>query len=331
MAQLPVDVALARMLIEAQRLGSTRELLVLTAFLAIQDPRERPADARAEADAAHAAFADTGSDFISVLNLWQAHAHAHEELSQSKLRDWCAERFLSYLRMREWRELHRQLLVMHEPGDERQETGDARSKPPGPTRADAFSTGRPRRQAEPTSVESLGEEAEVPDLVSRPSSPGIYESIHRCLLSGWPSQVGRRDEHGEYRGTRERRFRVFPGSALAKKPPPWLLAAQILDLQKVYAMQCARIEPEWIEQQAAHLVKRNWRDPHWSRPRGAVMAFEQVTLFGLTLVEKRSVLFAAQDLLRRQAAGRDLHGGRVRRLVPPGARGAACGAALVAR
>jgi ATP-dependent helicase HrpA len=247
MAQLPIDVALARMLIEAQPQRAVPELLILTAFLSVQDPRERPADARQAADAAHAQFADTKSDFISVLNLWQAHTAAHEDLTQSKLRDWCRERFLSYLRMREWRELHRQLLVANE-------------------------------------SRSIQNDA-----------PADYEHIHRCLLSGWPTQVGAKDERSQYRGTRERKFQIFPGSALAKSPPPWLLAGQILDLQKVYGLLCARVEPQWIEQQAAHLVKKSWRDAHWSRKRGAVLAFEQVTLFGLTLVEKRTVQFGAQD------------------------------------
>ncbi|MHB8679618.1 MAG: ATP-dependent RNA helicase HrpA [Rudaea sp.] len=248
MARWPIDVALARMLIEAQRLGALREVLILASFLSIQDPRERPADARAAADAAHAQWADAKSDFIGVLNLWHAHALAHEELTQSKLRDWCKERFLSYLRMREWRELHRQLLLI---------------------------------------AEDCG--------WTQNAEPAGYEAIHGCLLAGWPAQVGRKDERGEYRGTRERRFRIFPGSALAKAPPLWLLAGQILDLQKVYGMLCARVEPEWIERAAAHLAKKSWRDPHWSRKRGAVLAYEQVTLFGLTLVEKRTVQFGAQD------------------------------------
>ena len=248
MARLPIDVALARMLIEAHKLNAMRELLILVAFLSIQDPRERPADARQSADLAHAPFVDPKSDFIGVLNLWHAHALAHADLTQSKLRDWCRERFLAYLRMREWRELHRQLLLI---------------------------------------VGELGWQQNV--------EPASFETIHRCLLSGWPTQVGCKDERSQYRGTRERKFQIFPGSALAKQPPSWLLAGQILDLQKVYGMLCARVEPEWIEQQALHLIKRSWRDPHWSRQRGAVLAFEQVTLFGLTLVEKRTVQFGAQD------------------------------------
>ena len=294
MAKWPVDVALARMLIEAQRLGALREILVLAAFLSIQDPRERPADARQAADAAHAQFADAKSDFVGVLNLWHAHAAAHEDLTQSKLRDWCKDRFLSYLRMREWRELHRQLLLIAEESGWKQE-----ASPPSPPTASGERVGvRGRRHAVSMASKRNVVPPPHPTLspIAHDGGEGFdYEAIHACLLSGWPTQVGRRDERGDYRGTRERRFRVFPGSALAKAPPQWVLAGQILDLQKVYAMPCARIEPQWIERQAAHLVKKSWRDPHWSRKRGAVLAFEQVTLFGLTLVEKRSVQFDAQD------------------------------------
>ncbi|MBS0581470.1 MAG: ATP-dependent RNA helicase HrpA [Proteobacteria bacterium] len=273
MSTLPIDVALARMLVEAQRLGVSRELLILVAFLSIQDPRERPPDARQAADAAQAQFVDAKSDFIGVLNLWQAHALAHEDLTQSKLRDWCGARFLSYLRMREWRELHRQLLLMDEPGP------DARTKVPEQPKVKAG------RQAASSAAESELQKAGAAN----------YEAVHRSLLSGWPTQVALKDEKNQYRGTRERRYQIFPGSALAKKPPRWLLSGQILDLQKVYAMLNAEVAPEWIEQQAAHLVKRSWREPHWSRKRGAVLAFEQVTLFGLTLVEKRSVQFGTQN------------------------------------
>ncbi|HEX3894728.1 MAG TPA: ATP-dependent RNA helicase HrpA [Rudaea sp.] len=298
MSKLPIDVALSRMLIEAKRLNATRELLVLTAFLSIQDPRERPADARQAADQAHAPFVDPKSDFVSVLNLWHAHSLAHEELTQSKLRDWCSARFLSYLRMREWRELHRQLLVITD------ELG-WRVTPAPPTasgeRAGARGQGRNlperlRRTEVSPPHPTLSPDAVGGEGLPRDGEVGFdFEAIHRCLLSGWPTQVGIKDERSQFRGTRERKFQIFPGSALAKSPPQWILAGQIIDLQKVYGLLCARIEPEWIEQQAAHLVKRTWRDPHWSRKRGAVVAFEQVTLFGLTIVEKRVVQFGAQD------------------------------------
>jgi ATP-dependent helicase HrpA len=209
--------------------------------------------------------------------------------------------------MREWRELHRQLLVM---GEERGESGEG-SEPSADK--DALVAFPPADRA--------GTAASQASPLSPLPSTDSYEAIHRCLLSGWPTQVGLKDERSQYRGTRERKFQIFPGSALAKaapgrspsapkavdgregpsearegrEKPQWVLAGQIIDLQKVYGMLCARIEPEWIEQQAAHLVKRAWRDAHWSRKRGAVLAFEQVTLFGLTLVEKRSVQFGTQD------------------------------------
>jgi ATP-dependent helicase HrpA len=270
LAQLPIDVALGRMLVESRERGALDEMLVLASFLSIQDPRERPADARQAADQAHAAFADPKSDFVSVLKLWRAHAQAHEDLSQSKLRDWCHARFLSYLRMREWRELHRQLLLAVDEFGWRSAPAEPESK-----------KGRNAKSEEAPADGAL--------------TAATFEAVHRCLLSGWPTQVGRKDERGQYRGTRERRFQVFPGSSVAKSPPPWILAGQILDLAKVYGMQCARIEPEWVEAQAAHLVKRSWRDAHWSKKRGAVVAFEEVNLFGLTLVEKRLVQFGAQD------------------------------------
>jgi ATP-dependent helicase HrpA len=291
MARLPVDTALARMLVEAQRLGALRELLVLASFLSVVDPRERPADARQAADTAHAAFADEQSDFVSVLNLWNKYTLAHEDLTQSKLRDWCREHFLSYLRMREWRELHRQLLLIA------QELGWSMSAPSPPLPAMGERAGvRGKRAGKNATHRRNDAPAPSPNPLPQAGLGGEgYQAIHRCLLSGWPTQVGHKDERSQYRGTRERRFQIFPGSVLAKRAPPWVLSGQIIDLQKVYGMLCARIEPEWIEQQAAHLLKRSWRDPHWSRRRGAVMAFEQVTLFGLTLVEKRSVQFGVQD------------------------------------
>jgi ATP-dependent helicase HrpA len=268
LARIPIDAQLARMLVEAQTLGAVDKVLPIVAFLGIQDPRERPADKQQQADAAHAEFTDPQSDFIGVLNLWNAYRTAHEELTQSKLRDWCAKHFVSFMRMREWRELHRQLLLGAGTGE----------------------SGIGNRNAQKAGRRALT----IPD--SRFPIPDLYEPIHLALLSGLPTNVARKDEQGVYRGTRERKFKVFPGSALAKKPPAWLLVAQILDLGgKVWGMQCARIEPAWIERQAAHLLKRTCSDPHWSRARGAVQAFEQVSLYGLILVERRAVTFAKQD------------------------------------
>jgi ATP-dependent helicase HrpA len=278
LARIPIDAQLARMLVEARTLGVSDTVLPVVAFLGIQDPRERPPDKQQQADAAHAEFTDPQSDFVGVLNLWTAYRTAHEELTQSKLRDWCAQHFVSFMRMREWRELHRQLLLEQGAGDGQRGRSVRMLTEPGPANSRVRTNDSESAPTPPT------------------PNPQLYQSIHLSLLAGLPTNVARKDEQGLYRGTRERKFKVFPGSALAKKPPAWLFAAQILDLGgKVWGMQCARIEPAWIERQAAHLLKRTCSDPHWSRPRGAVQAFEQVSLYGLILVERRAVTFAKQD------------------------------------
>ena len=316
LARLPIDVQLARMLLEARDQGVLRDMLVLVAFLSVQDPRERPAEARQQADAAHRQFADPRSDFLAVLNLWRAWSDAREELTSSKLRDWCRKHFVGFLRMREWREVHRQLkLAMkhqdgtRDPGPGTRESSDSKdhlSRSGIVTSRAAKAQKRAIKKTDAGMVAVHGKKSAAATL-SGPGSrvPGPdtdYESLHVSLLAGFPTQVGHKDDHGIYRGPRERKFQVFPGSALAKKPPAWVFAAQILDIGgKVWGMHCARVEPAWIERQAAHLVRCSWHDPHWSRKRGAVVAFEQVTLFGMVLVERRPVTFRRQDPARAHA------------------------------
>ena len=304
LARLPIDVQLARMLVEGERLQALRETLVIVSFLSIQDPRERPAEARAQADAAHAAFADPKSDFVGVLNLWRDYHTAHEELTQSKLRDWCSRHFLSFMRMREWRELHRQLLLVV------QDLGwklDASPSPPSQavgervgtrgrsaSKQELSSHPRPRKRAR--GLEQGASRQPMTAVPDEADADRLYGAVHRALLAGLPTQVGHKDEKGIYRSTRERKFQVFPGSALAKAPPAWIFSAQILDVGgKVWGMNNARVEPLWIEQQAAHLLRTSCRDAHWSKKRGAVVAYEQVSLFGLPLVERRPVTFQSQD------------------------------------
>ena len=306
LAKLPIDVQLARMLVEGEKLHSLRELLTIVSFLSIQDPRERPSDARQQADAAHAAFADPRSDFVGVLNLWRAYHDAHEELTQSKLRDWCSRHFLSFMRMREWRELHRQLLLMMQELGWKLDAAEVR--PEQVERQDTRSTARsappPARRGRLGGGEAFKVKSTPPQ--PSPASRGgsqdsdsadrLYESVHRSLLAGLPTQVGRKDEKGVYQSTRERKFQVFPGSALSKVPPNWIFSAQILDVGgRVWGMMNARVEPLWIEQQAAHLLRMSCREAHWSKKRGCVVAYEQVSLFGLVLVEKRPVVFQQQD------------------------------------
>ncbi|MBA3487234.1 MAG: ATP-dependent RNA helicase HrpA, partial [Lysobacter sp.] len=251
MARMPVDVKLARMLVAAQVHGCLREMLAIAAFLGIQDPRERPSDQRAAADNAHAQFADARSEFVGILKLWDAYQSAHEDLTQSKLRGWCEKHFLGFLRMREWRELHRQLKLMSD------ELGWQQN--------------------------AIVEEFDQP----------AYATLHRALLSGLPTQIGHRGDKSIYEGPRGRRFTLFPGSPLAKKPPPWVLAATVLDTERVWSMTNAAIEPDWAIQELGHLLARRHHDPRWARSQGRVVGSEQISLFGLVLAPKRPVHYGA--------------------------------------
>lgn len=261
MAQLPIDVQLARVMVEARVLGALGDALVIVSFASIQDPRERPAEARALADSAHAHYHDPASDFVAIIALWAEFRQAHEDLTQSKLRAWCELRFLNYLRMREWRELHRQLVLR---------------------------CAELRWPLEPPSAPT--DAAEKGPLGRR-----RYEALHRSLIAGFPANLGRRDEKTLYIGTRGRRYQIHPGSGLSKKPPQWLLSATLLETARLYGLTNAAVEPEWIEQQCAHLIRKRHFDPHWSRAQGRVLGYEAVTLLGLSLVERRRVAYERID------------------------------------
>ncbi|HET7844039.1 MAG TPA: DUF3418 domain-containing protein, partial [Xanthomonadales bacterium] len=296
LAKLPIDVKLGRLLIEAQDLGALRDALVVAAFLSIQDPRERPPEAREAADRAHAAWTDSRSDFTTVLKLWEAYRVAHEDLTQSKLRDWCEQHFLSFMRMREWRELHRQLLLLvAELGWRPEEKGSESFPEKGP---ESFS----KKVSDP--ISEKGSESfskKVSDPISRVAKPDsradavAYEKLHRALLSGFPAQVAHKDEKGLYLGTRGRKYAIFPGSTVAKSPPAWLFSATLLETQRLYGLMNARVEPHWIEQQNAALLKRTQYDPHWARAQGRVVGYERVSLLGLVLVEKRRIDYGKVD------------------------------------
>ena len=327
MARLPVDVKLARMLVAAQAAGCLRPMLVIASFLGIQDPRERPADARGAADTAHAQFADGRSEFVGVLRLWDAYRQAHEDLTQSKLRDWCGRHFLGFLRMREWRELHRQLRLLCEELGWKEEDADAAMAPlldgsraPPVARDDAAAVKATRGQlhraarlaregkteAAPVAVRAQQDQAPAGGGFSERVRAGAYQTLHRALIAGLPTQIGHRTEKGDFQAPRQRRFLPFPGSPLSKRPPPWLLAANLLDTQKVWGMTLAAIEPDWVIAELPHLLLRRHFDPHWSRAQGQVLASEQISLFGLVLAPKKPVHYGriapgeAHDLFVRQ-------------------------------
>ncbi|MDY0979289.1 MULTISPECIES: ATP-dependent RNA helicase HrpA [Stenotrophomonas] len=329
MARLPVDVKLARMLVAAQAQGCLRPMLVIASFLGIQDPRERPPEARAAADNAHALFADGRSEFVGVLRLWEGYRQAHEDLTQSKLRGWCDRHFLGFLRMREWRELHRQLRVLceelgwsEEPVDSAMAPLLAGSSAPAPVRDDAerakATRGQQHRAArlaregktEPpaaTVVPAPAAAVEARNAFSERVRAAAYQTLHRALIAGLPTQIGHRSDKGDFLAPRQRRFLPFPGSVMAKRPPPWLLAATLLDTQKVWGLTNAAIEPDWVIAELPHLLLRKHFDPHWSRAQGQVLASEQISLFGLVLAPKKPVHFGriapgeAHDIFVRQA------------------------------
>jgi len=288
MARLPIDPKLARMLIAAEAEACLPEMVVIAAFLGIQDPRERPADQRQAADTAHAAFHDPRSEFIGILKLWEAYRQAHEDLTQSKLRDWCGRHFLGFLRMREWRELHRQLLLVC------RELGwavDGRSRVP---------VDEPAARGRRRGPVGAGQGA-APD-----ERRVGYGALHRALVAGLPAQVGHKVDKHVYEGPRGRRFQLFPGSPMAKQPPPWVLSATLLDTSRVWGLTNARIEPDWVIEVLPHLLARRHFDPHWSRAQGRVLASEQISLFGLVLAPRRPVHYGpiapveARELMVRQ-------------------------------
>ncbi|WP_447528312.1 ATP-dependent RNA helicase HrpA [Vreelandella sp. TE19] len=264
LARLPIDPRLARMVLEGAERQSLRDVLVVVSALAIQDPRERPADKRQAADQAHQRWHDPDSDFVALLNLWHGIENARGSLSNSQMRRWCREHYVNYLRMREWHDTFRQL---------RQLLRDMDIEVPGPLPANEDESEEEARQA-------------------RRKTSG---KLHQALLSGLLSNLGNLTENREYLGARNRKFFIHPGSGLAKKTPKWVMAFELVETTKLYARTVAKIDPAWIESQAEHLVKRSYSEPHWEMKRAQVVAFEQVTLFGLPIVARRRVNFGAID------------------------------------
>ncbi|WP_341504199.1 ATP-dependent RNA helicase HrpA [Gallaecimonas sp. GXIMD4217] len=241
LSRLPIDPRLGRCLIEGHRQAALKELLVIVAALAIQDPRERPLESQQAADEAHKRFAHPDSDFMALLNLW-AYAEAQQaELSRSQWRKLCKADFLNYNRMREWQDLVEQLK------DACEELGY-----------------------------QLGQQ------------PADYNAVHRALLAGHLSHIGFKDKEREYLGARQSRFLLFPGNLISKKPK-WVMVSELVETSRLFGRTAARIEPDWVEPLAGELVSRSYSEPHWEKKRAQVVAYEQVTLYGLVIVPRRKV------------------------------------------
>jgi len=252
LAQLPVDPRLARMVLEADKNGCVREVMVIAAALSIQDPRERPAEKQAQADQQHARFKDESSDFLAYLNLWRYIREQQRERGSSSFRRMCKQEYLNFLRIREWQDIYSQL----------------------------------RTVAKQMGIHLNEEDA-----------PG--DRVHVSLLAGLLSHIGMKDvkegAKNEYLGARNAKFAIFPGSALFRKPPRFVMSAELVETSRLWARVNARIEPEWVEPLAGHLLKRTYSEPHWEKDQAAVMAYEKVTLYGVPIVADRKVDYGRID------------------------------------
>ncbi|MEU3226092.1 ATP-dependent RNA helicase HrpA [Streptomyces sp. NPDC006976] len=256
LSQLPVDPRLARMVIEADRNGCVREVMVIAAALSIQDPRERPSEKQTQADQQHARFKDETSDFLAFLNLWRYIREQQKERGSSSFRRMCKQEYLNFLRIREWQDIYAQLRTV---------------------------------------AKQMGIEINEDDAPE--------QSVHTSLLAGLLSHIGLKDtEKNEYLGARSAKFAIFPGSALFKKQPRFVMSAELVETSRLWARVNARIEPEWIEPLAQHLLKRTYSEPHWEKDQAAVMAYERVTLYGVPIVAQRKINFGRID----QETSRDL-------------------------
>ncbi len=248
LSRLPVDPRMGRIILAGEDEGCLHEILIIAAALEIQDPRERPVDKQQAADEQHAKFLHPESDYLGYLKLWDFYHHLKETLSRNQLRRACQQNFLSYNRMREWQDIHLQLLRL---------------------------------------TQEIG-------LKSRPRRDD-YAAIHRALLAGLLSGVAMRSDKHEYIGAGGTRFHLWPGAGPFGTRPAWIVAAELVETSRRYLRTIGRVEPEWIEPLASHLVKRSYSEPHWSRRRGTVRAYEKVSLLGLPLVVRRPVRYGPID------------------------------------
>ncbi len=261
LAKLPVDPKLARMLIAADEMSCLSEVAIIVSGLSIQDPREKPADKMQQADTKHAEFIAEGSDFLSFINVWNAFEERKKHLSNNQLRKWCKQNFLSYVRLREWQDVHTQILQVIK--------GELKLK--------------------------------------LNSTEASYEAVHQALLPGLLSNIGFKHEQYEYLGARNLKFFIFPGSGQYRLRPKWIMAAEQVETSKVYGRCVAKIEPQWIERCAEHLIKKNHFDPHWEKKAARGAIFERTLLFGITLQSRRKIPYehvdakAARQMFIRQA------------------------------
>jgi ATP-dependent helicase HrpA len=289
MAEFPLDPRVSRMLIEAKKEVCVNEIAVIAAALSIQDPRERPYDKTDQASKAHALFAHPESDFLTYLNIWNRYHGSMECLpTQSKLRKFCRDHFLSYKRMIEWRDIYHQILDII---DGKNKTSKSGAPPEGA--GGSF----PKRDI-PRLAESIYPTAVTGGFLQRGKKhikieidQEISDKIHRCILSGYLSNIAQKKEKNFYNAAKSRAVMIFPGSGLFNRAGSWIVAAEISMTSRVFARNVANIKNEWLEELGSNNCRYTYAAAHWEKNRGQVVAMEKVTLFGLTIVEQRPVAY----------------------------------------
>lgn len=263
MAKLPVDPKLSRILIEADKRGCLNEAIIITTALAISDPRQRPAEKAQAADQKHMLFKDPSSDFITLLNIWTSVKSAEKKLaSRSKLKKYCQDHFLSFKRLREWQDIHRQIARMLKEHGIR---GTCKT---------------------PVQISTKG-------LKSKEFSIGgpLYTALHRSLLSGYLANIAHKKEKNIFTAAKGQQAMIFPGSGLFDSAGNWIVAAEFIKTSQLFARTVANIDPDWLEEAGKNLCTHTYSDPHWEKKRGEVIATEQVSLFGLIIVSGRNTAY----------------------------------------
>lgn len=248
LAKLPVDPRLARMILAAQEFGCVHEVMVISAGLSIQDPRERPMEKQQASDEKHRRFQDKESDFMAFVNLWNYIKEQRNELTSNQFRKMCQKDFLAYMRVREWQDIYAQI----------------------------------KQVVDELDIKLNEKEAD-------------FDAIHQALLAGLLSHIGFKDKEAEYLGARNSKFFLFPGSSLFKKQPKWTMVAELVETSRLFGRIGAKIQPQWVEHQAQHLIKRSYSEPHWQKKTGVVGAFEKQILYGVPIVSKRKVTYTSID------------------------------------
>ena len=270
MARMPIDPRLARMLVAGSDFDCIREMLIVVAALAVQDPRERPANKRQQADQKHAEFRQDDSDFLFYLTLWKALFESDEhgnKLSGNQRKQFTKKNYLSFPRVREWSQTHRQLVQM---------VTDLKLTDARDAKANGNNGTKDTVNSDPTSID----DEEIKAVK--------YANLHRALMTGLLSTIAHKTEsRGEYLAARQQKAKIFPASTVFKQIPPWVMAFEVVETSQVFMRTVAKIEPEWIISAAGDLLKYHYFEPHWSKKTGRVKAYAQISLFGLIIIPKQ--------------------------------------------